>query len=36
MKLEFSGWILEKKAQISNLIKIRPGGEDLFYADRLT
>ena len=34
-KLEFSRHIFEKKkACISNLIKIRPVGEELLYADR--
>jgi len=38
MKLEFSGQILEKKKkkQISNSIKIRPAGTELFHADRRT
>jgi hypothetical protein len=34
MKLEVSGQVFEKKAGISNLIKIRPVGVELFHADR--
>jgi len=34
MKLEFSR--IRKKKQISNFIKIRPVGGNLFYADRQT
>ena len=33
MKLEFSRGILEKRAQISNFIKIRPVGAESFHAD---
>ena len=33
MKLEFSRQVFEKKAQISNLIKIRPVRAELFHAD---
>jgi hypothetical protein len=33
MKLEFSGQILEKKLQMSNLMKIRQVGAELFQAD---
>jgi hypothetical protein len=33
MELEFSRQIFEKKAQISNLINIRPLGAELFHAD---
>jgi hypothetical protein len=38
MKLKFSRQIFEnkKKAQISNFIKIRPVGVELFHADRQT
>ena len=35
MKLEILGQIF-RKSQISNLIKIRPVGADLFHADRQT
>jgi hypothetical protein len=35
MKLEFSRQIL-KNIQISNFIKIRPVGAELFYTDRRT
>jgi len=36
VKFEFSGQIFEKKStQASNLMKIRPVGAELFYADRL-
>ena len=36
MKLELSRQILKKYIQISNLMKIRPVGAELFYADRWT
>ena len=32
MKIEYSRQIFEKKIQISNFIKIRPIGEELFHA----
>ena len=32
MKLEFSRQIFEKKTQISNFIKIRPVGAEVFHA----
>jgi hypothetical protein len=33
-KLKFSWWIFEKNSQISNFMKIRPVGAELFHADR--
>jgi hypothetical protein len=36
MKLEFCREIFEKNGQIPNLMKIRPVGVELFYADRRT
>jgi hypothetical protein len=36
MKLQFPQHILEKNTQISNLIKIRLEGAELFYADGWT
>ena len=36
MKLEFSRHIFEKKLQISNFVKIRPVGVELFHVDRRT
>ena len=36
MKLEFSQQILEKKSQISSLIKIRPVGAEFFHTDGQT
>jgi hypothetical protein len=35
MKLEFSEYVLKKKKSwVSNVIKIRPVGAELFHADR--
>jgi hypothetical protein len=34
MKRELPRRIFEKKAQIKNVIKIRPVGAELFHADR--
>ena len=36
MKIEFSCQIFEKKAQISNVITLRPVGYELFHADGQT
>ena len=36
MKLEFSQQIVEKETRISNLIKIRSVGTELFHADKGT
>jgi hypothetical protein len=36
MKLEFSRQIFEKNSQISNYMKIRPLGAELFHAGRRT
>jgi hypothetical protein len=36
MKLESSRHIFEEKTPISNFIKIRPVGAELFHADRRT
>ena len=36
MKLEFSRQILKKNTQISNSMKIRPMGAELFHVDRQT
>jgi hypothetical protein len=36
MKLEFSRQIYRKKTQISNFLKIRPAGGELFHADQQT
>jgi hypothetical protein len=36
MKLEFSQQIVEKKSRISNFIKIRSVGTELFHADKAT
>jgi len=36
MKPEFSRQILERNTQISNFMKIRPVGAELFRADRQT
>ena len=36
MKLEFSRYIFENNPQISNFMKIRPVGAELFYADGQT
>jgi hypothetical protein len=33
IKLEFSGQSIEKNIQISNMMKIRPVGAELFHAD---
>jgi hypothetical protein len=34
MKYEFSGQSLEKNHQLSNFMKIRPVGDEMFHADR--
>ena len=36
VKLEFSRPYLKKIAQISNFVKIRPDGAELYHADRQT
>jgi hypothetical protein len=36
MKLEFSGQSFEKNSKISNMIKIRSVGVELFHAERQT
>ena len=36
MKIELFGQIFKKKALVSNFIKIRPVGAELFHADRRT
>ena len=37
MKIEFRRWIFEKKyTEISNFMKIRPVGAEMFHADRRT
>jgi hypothetical protein len=36
MRLEFSRQIFEKKAKISNFMKIRPVGAELFHEDGRT
>jgi hypothetical protein len=34
MKIELFGQIFKKKSPVSNFIKIRPVGAELFHADR--